>query len=791
MSGRFETLIYTDCRPGQGLRGDRGLQFQAKSAGISAADTEIVQQALLYEPPTGWINERRPPEDYPPSLAHVWDPSRRVLATAQGAYLGQEVNGLREGNQITHAIVTTDFGSYGFIRPAQLLHAPFWSVEPAPSTDCPPLTAGWQPGPSEPEVLRDFVTAQEDGRVLLTTLLTALGRLGDRHASRVLFIADRPEQVIQWIAAATLLLPLRQALTVGFKVFTIDPSYCPQPVLAVHPDWAGPYRSFDLSSGFVVLDLVTRKHTEIDSDDLAQRWVGLFLDSDPYDVIDAVELASTLAAAGAPADQAHAVAVAATFGTAARGGDASSAATWVAAGVPDLVADYGEAVVAALLESATTGDLALLDQAAADGRVAGIAPAIRTALLRREIAAAIRAAVTPGDRLPAVARAGRPDLDRALRADMIAQALRGAPDELVDTVLRLAWRHRLSVPVAALGDRLARFAAWWADRPDVPCDPGCWPGGRDIVNLLRVELASRLAPPSTRHADAMTAVRQSLWRPLLEVSGDPFQVLDSIVLAAAMTSADEASCAAIAARVLGRAVDAADVFAAVSRACEVLWSGRKPTPAEALAALAVIPDRIPADPRLANVLVTELEGGWQYQGLAGGLDAAEALQAHGVPVPAGWRAAHDDDRRLLAYCQGLPAWTGRERELARKLGKLHPDVIEARAGRLAAALSRLDDAEFVATLLAELPAPVGSAFLACLARDYSRQPATTARWELMLLAAKPLPRLLRERIEGDLRKQLARAGPNLADAVSSLLACDGKTVRAGWAALVGDELRGR
>ena len=182
MTGRFDTLIYTDCLPGQGLRGDPGFQFQAKSAGIGASEMDLVQRALLYDPPTAWINERRPVDEYPPSLAHVWDESRRVLATAQGVYLGQEANGTREGNQLTHAIVTADPSSYGFVRPAQLLHAPFWTTEPARSTECPPLTDGWQPGPSEPEAIRDFVAAQQDGRSLLVTLLSALRGL-DRAAS--------------------------------------------------------------------------------------------------------------------------------------------------------------------------------------------------------------------------------------------------------------------------------------------------------------------------------------------------------------------------------------------------------------------------------------------------------------------------------------------------------------------------------------------------------------------------------------------------------------------------------
>lgn len=786
MTGQFETLIYTDCRPGQGLRGDPGLQFQAKSAGITTAEMDLVQRSLLYEPPTGWINDRKPVGEYPPSLAHTWDPASGVLATAQGAYLGQEVNGSREGNQITHAIVTADSAAYGFVRPAQLMHAPFWTTEPAASASCPPLAAGWQPGLSEPALLRDFVAAQEDGQALLATLLTALGRLGERHASRVMFIADRPEQAVQWIAAATLLLPLRQALTIGFKAFTVSPGYCPVPVLAVHPDWAAPYRSFDPASGFVVLDLVTRRRTEITLDELATRWVRLFLESDPYDVIDAVELAGALAAAGATASQAHAVAVAATFGRARPGGDVATAAQWIATAPAGLVADYGGQVLATIIGLATGADLVRLDRAAAEGRMSGEAPAIRTELLRQELLAAVRTAAAPEGRLQVLA--GGSDPDRKPRTDLLAESLRAAPDESVDAVLRVAWRHRLSVPVADVGDRMRHFAAWWADRPDLPCEPGRWPSAAEISALLRAELAGRLE--RSEASQAASAVRAGLWRPLLDLADDPALRLDAIVLASAMREGNGAERTALIRRVLGRAVAGPDIREAASHASEVLWSAREPTAAEALAALAIVPPDVPVYPGLTAVLQAELENGWRYRGMRGGLDAAEALRARGVPMPSGWRKANDDDRRLADLCRALSSAAGRERELTRGLDRLSREVLVARAGWLAETLSGLADTELAAGLLAGLPSEVGSAVIASFAREFSRQPAPTAR-RMLLLRAGPVPQRLGRRLEDELRRQLTRDGSSLADAVGSLLARDSKAVRASWAALVDEALPGR
>lgn len=780
MTSRFDTLIYTDCRPGQGLRGDPGLQFQAKSANISTSDMDLVRRALLYDPPTAWINERRPADEYPPSLAHVWDPSRRVLATAQGTYLGREANGLREGNQITHAIVTNDPDSYGFIRPAQLLHAPFWTAEPAPSTDCPPLTDGWQPGPSEPEAIRDFVAAQQDGRALLVTLLSALRRLPEPRPSRVLFIAERPQEVVQWIAAATLLLPQRQALTIGFKVFTTNPSSCPQPVLAVHPDWARPYRSADASSGFVVLDLVTRQHTDIATDDQAQQWVDLFLDTDPYDVMDAVELASTIASAGATPAQASAAAVAVTFSRVPQRGDLALAARWVADGALDLVADHGDAVVATLLGEAATRDLRRLDAAAAAGRVPGSAAAIRTALLRGEIASAATAAGIPGERLSPLPDGAPRDTERRAGADMIINALRAAPYESVDALLRVAWRHWITVRVAAWADRAELFAAWWADRPDLPCDPARWPNGPEMLGLLRDELSARLSPFSGRRGDTAEAVRRHLWRLLLDTAVDPNQVLDALVMASAMAVGDKPTRQALVRRIMADAASSSSPAAAIMRACEVLWTGRDPGAVEALAALKLIPERVPIDSMLTDAVWTALDAGWRDGDMASALDAAQILRARRLEVPKGWRDLNEEDQRLQSLCAALPQSADKQREILKRLRGVEGVVARARAKHIAVALSQLEDPDVVALVLAEFPDPVSTELLRLFARDYARQPALTVRSEFRLLTAKRLPQPFRKRLEDDLRKQLTRGEAHLVRSVTVLLTDDSKAVRADW-----------
>jgi hypothetical protein len=787
MTGRFETLIYTDCRRGQGLRGDPGLQFQAKSPAIGATVMDLVQRTLLYEAPDDWASRRRP-ENCPPSLAHVWDPTDRVLATAQGAYLGKEVSGMRQGNQLTHIIVTTDPGSYGFVRPAQLLHAPFWTAKPAATTDCPPLDPGWQPGPYEPEAIQDFVAAQEDGRELLVTLVTALYQIGRPGADRVMFVADSPGQVIQWIAAATLLLPQRLALAIGFKVFTTSPAYCSLPVLAVHPDWAGPYRSVDNSAGFVVLDLLTRRHTAVTPDAEAQQWVGLFLDSDVYDVMDAVELADIVAAARTKASHARVVAVAAVLGTRPRPADIPAVAEWIAAGPADLVGQHGEAVVSTLLADADTEGLRILDGAAARGRIVGSARAIRAELLRSEIECATRTGAARDDSLTALPRHLAPESERRADTALIVAAIEAAPDESVDALLRVGRRHRLPLPISAFTGRAARFAAWWADRPGLPYDPARWQCGAELLDLVRDELIGRLMGPEPLAGLTAASVHEHWWRLLLETAADPYYALDAAVMAGAINAADSAVRLGLIRRVLANAAGSPPAEARVAHASAMLWQLRNPDHREALTALTVIPPQVPVDVQLIQAVTARLDAGWPDGDLAEALDAMSALATRRAPIPEPWRDLHRDDQRLSSLCEALGTATGQGREPLKKLGAIDREVVAARAGRIAGALASNQDPDFVGRILGELPRQVGTHLLAELGRAFAREPDLTAVREFTLLRNKHLPDRLYRKLEEELRRQVRRDDGRLVEAVRVLLDRTRSPLRSEWDSWAADQL---
>ncbi len=432
-------------------------------------------------------------------------------------------------------------------------------------------------------------------------------------------------------------------------------------MLAVHPDWAGPYRSAGTASGSSSWTLSPRTYTEVLADDQAQQWADLFLGEDLYDVMDAVELASTITSARAPPSQALAVAVAVTFGQIRQRGGLALAAGWVADGAARLVADHGDTVVGTLLAEAPARDLRLLDAAAAAGRVPSSATAIRLALLRTEMAAAEKGAAAREERLAplpgaASARTGGASADTGdgTGADMVINALGTASNESVDALLKVAWRHRISVPVAAWADRAEAFAAWWATRPDLPCDPARWPDQTGMLRLLRDQLSSQLSPSSDRRAAAAGAVRRNFWRLLLEGAVDPDQVLDAVVMTAAMAAADEATREALIQRVMRDAAGSSaprrrrrpGLPGLVGAACPGCRRGPHRPQADS--------GQHPDVPVLTDAVQKAIAAGWRQGNLTDALDAARILTSSARwTCREAWRELSQEDRRLRGLCAAL------------------------------------------------------------------------------------------------------------------------------------------
>ncbi|MEV6239116.1 hypothetical protein [Lentzea sp. NPDC051838] len=680
MSAGFSSLYYTDCLPGQGLRGGAGFQFQAVSADVGHDEMALVQRSSLYEAPSSWMRERRPAGEYPPSLTHVVD---GVYATARGIYLGAEVNGAREGNQFTHAVTTADPDSYGEVRPAQLWNAPWWVEAPAPSTRCEALPAAPEHGPWGRDAVREWVLGKPDGQEWLTAVLSTLDRIGGPDGKRIAFVANDAADVLGWLAAGTLLLPQARALRISFRVFATNPQYSRHDVIALHPDWAGAYADVRRTDEFVVFNLATGEHAEVAPTEAASFWVPRFLRDDPYDVVDAVELADGSARTrGEPENAGDRVAsCVVTLGESLEDPAAGAClAEWLAVQPLESVEEYrAELVTAALGAVRDAKSLRLLDNAAhRHGATPEVVTAVRQALLVAEVEAVLAgAADVVGPRSPVKAT-------REMTA-VVERAANEVRPESMNALLVLAGEFGVRADAAAFRDGAHRFVTWWAANPAASVDPGRWPDTEQLLHLLRDELGARQRPGTG-----------AAWWPLLwRTIADPTAPLDMALASAAVALGGAPIRSSVISRVAGL-TDRDDV------AWRALFGDASPETAEILAFVTRY-ERTSAE--VATAVFRALNSLGRAE-----LDVLAVLADRGhVPSQAGWRRVVEDDvvlRKWLANPSG---------RAARELAKLHDTAMSARSHQIlhvllekarpedAATAVRYAGAAMVAVLCRELP----------------------------------------------------------------------------------------
>ncbi|QUH03378.1 hypothetical protein HUO13_23405 [Saccharopolyspora erythraea] len=530
MGGRgFESLFYTDCRQGQGLRGGAGFQFQAVSSGADHEMMGVVQRSALYEAPVSWMRDKRPVEQYPPSLAHVFD---GVYATARGVYLGAEAGGIREGNQFTHAIATADPQLYGPVRPAQLWEAPWWSERPAEGTETEPVAAEPEPGPFGVDALRDWVLGRPGGESWLLALSSALDRVHDENPRRVLFVGADAGEIVRWIAAGTLLLPQERALRVGFRVFATSPQYSRHEVLALHPDWAGQLANTERDGGFAVFDLEAGRHSRVEPTESASHWVPRFLRADPYDVIDAVEMAHSFARdGGRPGMGDRLAAGVLTCGDPLEHrSEAAVLADWLASAPPESARDALEPVAEAVMSAGPDATALRKLATAVHSGQDELTGQVWYALLRAELDEVVRGAAAAGRGSLPQRRWPQPELERA--TSLVESVAGGVPPERFDALLRLAAGFGITPRIDRFRDAAAGFVSWWADHPDAELAHSRWTCAPQVLDLLRDELALRLR--DNRADQTVAAVRRHWWPLLLPTVSDPFMRLDAVVTGTAV-----------------------------------------------------------------------------------------------------------------------------------------------------------------------------------------------------------------------------------------------------------------
>ncbi|WP_018680664.1 GTPase-associated protein 1-related protein [Actinokineospora enzanensis] len=697
----FRSLYYTDCAPGQGLRGGAGFQFQAVSAGVDHETMTLVQRTSLYEAPVAWMREQRPAEQYPPSLTHL--SADGCLVTARGIYLGAEANGAREGNQFTHAVSTTDPEAYGQIRPAQLWQAPWWVERPAPSTVCDAVAAEPEPGPWGVDAVREWVLGTPGGEEWLTAVVSVFDRLDGPDRRRVLFIAEDANAVLGWITAGTLLLPQRRAVRIGFRVFATNPRYTAQDVLAVHPDWAGPYAGGD--GEFVVFDLARGNLPAVEPTPAAAHWVPRFLHRDPYDVVDAVEMAHdyTLAAiasaapetsvadgtsdalpaaeAAVPVDDVadRLVAGAVVLGEEVDAREAGTLAAWLGRhpglSVDDVVDPVARTVLAAEADVAVLRDL---DAALVAYPGSTLGGATRMALLRAEITAVLAGGTSQAPPQRAWFHGGA-----KAGAGLLESTLDTAAPDRVAPLLGLATDFRLTPAVPNYRDGLHRFARWWVDHPETRLDPARWPESGAVLDQVRDELGYRLDRADAAGLPEVVDEIRTHWGRVLRGT-DPTTALDAYLLAAAL-DADPPSRHRIVRMVLDavRALPADDVVRAAWRA---LFSYATPTPEELADLLTACPGRV-RDPERTRML-RAVEPALRRQVTAVPLDVLRRLAERAEPGLDGWLYdLYEQDTRLCRW-MAAPEQRTTGPEPGADLREIGTGVLAARRDVLVPTLTR-------------------------------------------------------------------------------------------------------
>jgi hypothetical protein len=494
------------------------------------------------------MRDRRAVEDYQRSLAHTAEEG--FWATAAGRYLGQEANGTRQGNQFTHTIVTREPASYGTVRPAQLWGADWWAQEPAPDTTLPELPADPAPGPLAVETVRDRVLATPDGDRMLAMLVSSLQHLSDPDMRRsVVLVGADPERAACWLAAATLLLPSPQALRVSFKIFVTDPQYARHEVVALHPDWAGRWADTRADSGLVVLDLDRGRFSDVEATASAAFWVPRFLREDPYDVVDAVEMAGQFAAARSrgedapddrfveptPADRLVAVVAAANESLRSLD-EVAAVAEWLRTAPPealDIARD--DALKAVLTTEPPAGVLRTLAAAVAGGVWE---PAAVHRVLDGLLLAELTEAAEAPDGLTALAAArtheplrppDRTDQDRTDAQETVEYALRAAAPDRFPALFTVARRHEVEPRPDEFAVAAVDFARWWVRQSDDEWGPDRWDAPAHTLERVRAVLREEL---SAKPEVFERIVEERWWKPLADSAANPADRLDRVVWAA-------------------------------------------------------------------------------------------------------------------------------------------------------------------------------------------------------------------------------------------------------------------
>lgn len=706
----FERLLYTDCLPGTGRGAGGGFQVQAQSSGVDSGQSKLAVGSLLYEVQIPWLNQRLPVGEFPLGLAHAHDDG---YGTGQGRYVGKEAGGGRDGNHVTDCLLTRNGDLYGAVRPAQLWRSLLWREEPWPGKECPQFDAAdLEAGPLTADAVADWARARPERGPVLARLLTVLEDPGGR---RVVIVSDGPDEAVTWIAAATLLLPARRALEVSFKVFSSIPLRTGHRVAAA-PASLFPQITPGRGGAAFILDARTCAADEGEVSERAEFFTGKFTgDGDPYDVVDAVELADAL---GNPRQHLGDHDVMLTAWALTRPDEPvpepSALSRWLVSAPPPLLAEYGPGVAALILDATPSAAmLRWIDSAVSVHRLAVDPAAVRVQLLTAELAE-IRSpgggAVPFQEALPAAQLSD--EAYRDAESELSSAILLGS-DQQADLLLCLARRHGITPDLPALRDRLDLFVNAWLDRPG-GYHPDSWALRAELLDCAHDVLRDRLVSGGV--AGVAGAIRQ-LGRYLGD-RDDMSDPLDCHIQASLIATRGQPGrldrlrqLLASIARFAEPPTQAADAATAAARLQRALMEWNAVDGEVAITVLTELPDSLDAEPAFSARAAEQLARLSEKPSRTL-LDLLARLDKHGKAPPSGYlaslltsdryvrtfiqRAREDRTRTDIGYMEGTVAG----------LRQADPAVIRARLDEVLAACLQARYWRLGAHVLASLKPPL-------------------------------------------------------------------------------------
>jgi hypothetical protein len=257
----FLQTYYTSCEVG--LRGGKGFQFNAVTAGIDPATLQQVERLGLYLPPASAPTRPKPEEIEEFPLALLYQKlANGCVVIAQARYKGLDYSD-RYGNYFTHALISTDpqadIGPNGFL-PIELWRSEDWKTEPISATELQPLDKIETSGQITLEDVGNFLAG--DGRIeRLPQFLTAVARA--LSGERRVVIVDDNENIALWIASACYALPAHLARQVTFNTYVKNPYQTDFLLVGTTSDSDFRFTSQELEYQFFVFDFLNDRFSRL------------------------------------------------------------------------------------------------------------------------------------------------------------------------------------------------------------------------------------------------------------------------------------------------------------------------------------------------------------------------------------------------------------------------------------------------------------------------------------------------------------------------------------------------